>query len=36
MEVFDRIEGEKIHEQINFALGQLTLCGEEKKCEIDK
>lgn len=28
IEVFDRIEGERIHEQINFALEQLSLCGE--------
>jgi predicted nucleic-acid-binding Zn-ribbon protein len=25
-----------MHEQINFALNQLSLCGEEKKLEIDR
>jgi hypothetical protein len=35
-EVSDRIESNKFHEQIDLALSDLYMCGEERKCELDK
>jgi hypothetical protein len=35
-EVSERIVGDLAHEQINEALSELYVCGEERRCEIDR